>query len=92
MTHDVETGQGRDFSTTLMDIDDRFGIKSSFQVVPERRYEVTSEYLNSITARGFEIGVQDLNHDGHLYRSKHSLYRGRTKLILWTPMGSEGFS
>jgi hypothetical protein len=80
MTHDVETTKGKDFSTALMDIDDQFGIKASFQVVPERRYEVTGEYLNSITARGFEVGVQDLNHDGHLYRSKQQFISRAEKI------------
>lgn len=70
MTHDVETAAGRDFCSTLMDINDSFGIKSSFQVVPERRYEVPSSYLDSIRNRGFEINVQDLNHDGGLFRDR----------------------
>lgn len=70
MTHDVETPLGRDFSSTLMDIDDSFGIKSSFQVVPEERYEVPSFYLDSIIHRGFEVAVQDLNHDGRLYLNR----------------------
>jgi hypothetical protein len=70
MTHDVETREGRDFCTTLMDIDDAYGIKASFQVVPERRYEVTSAFLDSITKRGFEVAVQDLNHDGRLYKNR----------------------
>ena len=38
MTHDVETELGRDFCGRLMDIDDSYGIKSSFQVIPEQRY------------------------------------------------------
>jgi hypothetical protein len=33
MTHDVETERGRDYSENLMNIDDSFGIKASFQVV-----------------------------------------------------------
>jgi hypothetical protein len=70
MTHDVETRAGRDFSGKLMDVDESFGIKASFQVVPEERYEVTQDYLNSITSRGFGLGVQDLNHDGQLYRNR----------------------
>src|SRR5262249_40090972 len=40
MTHDVETTEGRDFCERLMDVNDSFGIKASFQVVPERRYTV----------------------------------------------------
>jgi hypothetical protein len=70
VTHDVETSIGRDYCVTVMDIDDRFGIKSSFQVVPEKRYGVTPAYIDSIWDRGFEVGVQDLNHDGHLYRDR----------------------
>jgi hypothetical protein len=70
MTHDVETTAGRDFCSTLMDINDEFGIKASFQVVPEVRYDVPESYLEGIRSRGFEVNVQDLNHDGHLFRSK----------------------
>ncbi len=80
MTHDVETERGRDYCSTLMDINDSFGIKSSFQVVPEVRYEVTPAYLDSIRLRGFEVNVQDLNHDGHLYRN-HKLFLERVKKI-----------
>jgi hypothetical protein len=37
MTHDLETERGKAFCTELMDIDDSFGIKASFQVVPGGR-------------------------------------------------------
>ena len=70
MTHDVENAAGRDYCAELMDLDDSFGIKASFQVVPERRYDVPRSYLDSMRSRGFEINVQDLNHDGHLFRDK----------------------
>jgi len=70
MTHDVETKQGRDFCTTVMDLDDAYGIKASMSIVPELRYEVTREYLDSIWKRGFEVCVQDLNHDGHLFKDR----------------------
>lgn len=80
MTHDVETTEGRDFCKNLMDIDDSFGIKASFQVVPERRYEVPETYLTSITQRGFEVNVQDLNHDGQLFDNYEEFQR-RAKAI-----------
>jgi len=70
MTHDVETKLGRDLCGELMDLNDSFGIKASFQVVPEERYDVPPEFLESIRRRGFEIAVHDLNHDGHLYKSR----------------------
>lgn len=67
MTHDVETVAGRDFCARLLDLDDSFGVKASFQIVPEERYAVSSEFLKQINDRGFEVGVQDLNHDGRLF-------------------------
>ena len=80
MTHDVETEAGRDFCGELMDIDDEFGIKSSFQIVPEERYPVPPSFLASIRDRGFEIGVQDLNHDGRLYDDRNEFLR-RAQII-----------
>ena len=70
MTHDVETTSGRDQCAALMDIDDAFGIKASFQVIPEDRYTVSPEFLELIRSRGFEVAIHDLNHDGHLYKTR----------------------
>jgi glycosyltransferase involved in cell wall biosynthesis len=80
MTHDVETTAGRDFCGTIMDIDDAYGIKASFQVVPEVRYEVPTSYIDEIWARGFEVAVQDLNHDGRLF-SDRQRFLERSKKI-----------
>jgi hypothetical protein len=70
MTHDVETAAGRDYCDALMDIDDHYGIKASFQVVPEKRYAVSSAYLQGIRDRGFEVNVQGLDHDGDLFQNR----------------------
>jgi hypothetical protein len=75
MTHDVETSAGRDFTSKLMDLDDSYGIKASFQVIPEKRYEVSDEYVCEIRSRGFEFNVHDLNHDGRLYRNRAEFVR-----------------
>lgn len=80
MTHDVESTKGRDHCSVLMDLDDSYGIKSSFQVVPEYRYKVTPDYLGSIRRRGFEVNVQDLNHDGNLYKDKAEFTRRAQKI------------
>jgi hypothetical protein len=80
MTHDVETAAGRDLCAKLMDMDDSFGIKASFQVVPERRYEVTERYLDSIVKRGFEVAVHDLNHDGLLYTNRQQFMRRAARI------------
>jgi hypothetical protein len=80
MTHDVETVAGRDFCPQLLEIDESFGIKASFQIVPEGRYSVTAEFLSQFRDRGFEIGVQDLNHDGRLFDEREE-FRRRAALI-----------
>jgi hypothetical protein len=67
MTHDVETVSGRDACAQVMDLDDSFGIKASFEIVPEERYDVPREFLEAMRRRGFEVSVQDLNHDGKLF-------------------------
>ncbi len=80
MTHDVETERGRDFCSELMDLDDSFGIKASFQIVPEERYAVSRAFLSSIRQRGFEVCVQDLNHDGRLFDSKDEFLRRAARI------------
>ena len=80
ITHDVETPSGRDFCSHLMDLDDEFGVKASFQIVPEKRYTVSEKFLRNFHERGFEVGIQDLNHDGYLYSDKDEFFR-RAKLI-----------
>ncbi len=70
VTHDVETSAGLDFCPRLMDLADAVGIKTSFQIVPEKRYAVSRAFLQSIQDRGFEINIHDLNHDGHLFRDR----------------------
>ncbi len=80
MTHDVDSKLGRDLCADLMDIDDSFGIKASFQIVPERCYSVSMEFLSEIRSRGFEIAVQDLNHDGLLFSERKEFLR-RAKII-----------
>ena len=92
MTHDVETGFGRDLCGALMDVDDSFGIKASLQIVPEERYTVSPEFLQSIRARGFEVVVHDLNHDGHLYRDREQFLRRAAKINSYGKQyGADGF-
>ncbi len=75
MTHDVETSSGRDFCPRLMDIDDSYGIKSSFQLIPAERYDVPGSLLALLRKRGFEINVHDFNHDGNLFQNRDEFLR-----------------
>lgn len=92
MTHDVETEAGSAFCSTLMDIDDEREIKSSFQMVPEDRYPVSEPFLNSIRQRGFEVNIQDLNHDGHLFDDREEFLIRAAAINRYARMfGSRGF-
>jgi hypothetical protein len=92
MTHDVETATGRDFCESLMKLDESFGIPASFQIVPEDRYEVSEKFLDSIRRRGFEVNVQDLNHDGRLYNDRSEFARRAEKINEYgLRFGASGF-
>ena len=80
ITHDVESSYGRDFTPRLMDLDAAFGFHGSFQVVPEDRYSVPKSYLDQIVARGFEVNVHDLKHDGRLYAEHQEFLRRASKI------------
>jgi len=92
MTHDIETEAGRESCSDMMDIDDSFGIKASFQIVPERRYSVSSHFLATIRNRGFEIGIQDLNHDGRLFDDREEFLRRAKQINKYAARyGAKGF-
>jgi hypothetical protein len=92
VTHDVETRGGRDFCPSLMQIDESFGFRSGFQIVPEKRYPVSEGYLQEIRYRGHEINVQDLNHDGKLFRDRNQfLSRVRKINEYGRAWGAKGF-
>jgi len=92
ITHDIETEKGRDRCTELMNVDESFGIKSSFQIVPEGRYEVSEAFIQAIRHRGFEINIQDLNHDGNLFRDSEEFVRRAHKINEYGEVyGASGF-
>jgi len=92
VTHDVEDLPGRDYCARLMDLDESFGIRSSFQVVPESRYAVTKDFLESITSRGFEVNVHDLKHDGRLFAERAEFLRRAKRINQHArEFGAEGF-
>jgi hypothetical protein len=92
MTHDIETESGKSFCTQLMDLDESYGVKASIQIVPEERYRVSPSFIENIRDRGFEANVQDLNHDGHLFRSHDEFLRRAEKINRYgRAYGAKGF-
>jgi hypothetical protein len=92
MTHDVEEEAGREFCLDLLAIDESYGIKSSFQIVPEGRYDAGGDFIESIKSRGFEVNVHDLNHDGHLFKNRRLFLERAAKINEYREnFGAEGF-
>lgn len=92
MTHDVEHAKGRNFCGELMNLDERFSVRSSFQIVPETRYGMSNGFLDGFRSRGFEINVHDLNHDGDLFRDKEQFTRRARSINQYArEFGAEGF-
>jgi hypothetical protein len=74
-THDVESKEGVDSIKNLAELELRYGIQSSFNLIPEGPYEDPVEVRTWLAKHGFEVGVHDLNHDGQLYGSRSSFSR-----------------
>lgn len=79
LTHDVDTARGQNRCRRIVEIEEKFGFRSSFNFVPER-YNVNTEIINFIKNNDFEIGVHGLYHDGKLYHSK-DIFQSRVKKI-----------
>ncbi len=70
LTHDVESSAGIGKALDLAKLEQSLGLRSSFNFIPEGTYEDPVFLREWLDAHNFEIGVHDLNHDGHLYSSK----------------------
>jgi len=69
LTHDVETQKGFKFIPKVIELEQKYNFKSSWNLVPYK-YNITDDILDEIRKNGNEIGVHGYNHDGKLYYSK----------------------
>ena len=80
LTHDVESRAGLGKCQPLMQLEMELGFRSSFNFVPEGSYRVPAELREALTGGGFEVGIHDLKHDGHLFAS-HRGFKRRAERI-----------
>jgi peptidoglycan/xylan/chitin deacetylase (PgdA/CDA1 family) len=69
LTHDVESETGMKFIPELMSVEQKYGFKSSWNIVPYK-YKIDSGIIALINETGNEIGIHGYNHDGKLYYSE----------------------
>jgi len=79
LTHDIETAEGQSFACKVADIDAEFGFRSCFNFVPEQ-YRLDRGLMDELSARGFEIGVHGLKHDGRDFESLDQFRRRATRM------------
>ncbi len=75
LTHDVESKAGLRKCRSLMQLELDLGFRSSFNFIPEGSYRVPANLREELTASGFEVGIHDLKHDGHLFASHREFKR-----------------
>lgn len=61
LTHDVDTQKGHDHCKQLMEIEKRYGFRSSFNFVAEG-YKISNGLINDLKSDGFEIGSHGIRH------------------------------
>ena len=92
MTHDVETAAGQNFCLRMLEIEKEFSVKSSFEFVPEVRYEISDEVVKAIRLAGSEVCIHGLNHDGKLFSSEQEFRRRAKKINDYAKsLGATGF-
>ena len=92
LTHDVESKTGLSRCRSLMQLELELGFRSSFNFVPEGDYQVPAELREELTARGFEVGIHDLKHDGRLFTSRPNFKRRAARIRHYArEWGASGF-
>lgn len=79
LTHDVEEEHGFKFIPKVMELEAKYGFKSSWNIVPYK-YKIDEGIIKLIQESGHEIGIHGYNHDGKLYYSE-KIFNYRAKFI-----------
>jgi glycosyltransferase involved in cell wall biosynthesis len=63
-----------------MQVEQEYGFRSSFNLIPEGGYQVSAELREELERNGFEVGVHDLYHDGKLYWTRARFSRSAKQI------------
>jgi len=79
LTHDVELQAGFEGIPAITAIEERLGLRSSWNLVPER-YRIDPGVIRRLWDSGHEVGVHGLKHDGRLFANR-SIFEERLGAI-----------
>lgn len=92
LTHDVEGPGGLARCRELAGYERDLGFRSCFNFIPEGSYEPDAALRAWLIDQGFEVGVHDLEHDGHLFSSHATFHRKAERINLYLrEWGARGF-
>lgn len=74
LTHDVETADGQAWVPRLAEMEEQLGFRSSFNFVAEQ-YPLDLGLIRDLAARGFDVGLHGLRHDGLEFSSRRTFER-----------------
>jgi hypothetical protein len=90
LTHDVEGPLGMERMSSVLDVERRYGVVSSWNFVGDS-YPLTDRDLQTVRDAGCEVGLHGITHDGALFRDRASfeasLPKIRTYLENWGAVG-----
>lgn len=69
LTHDVEEQVGYDYIPEVLELEEKYGFKSSWNIVPYK-YKIDDGVIDLIRQNNHEVGIHGYNHDGKLYYSE----------------------
>jgi peptidoglycan/xylan/chitin deacetylase (PgdA/CDA1 family) len=91
LTHDVESAEGLRLAVDIADIEERHGLRSSFNIVADW-YPVDDGILRELCERGFELGVHGVHHDRSMFSSRASFEAQVPVAWAWgQELGAHGF-
>jgi len=91
LTHDVEGAVGQSKCRDVAALEESKGFRSSFNFVAER-YRVDIALMEELRARGFEIGLHGIKHDGKKFSSRRVFDQRVRRLAHYRDAwGVEGF-
>jgi len=79
LTHDVESSSGVRNIKKVIELEKKYGFKSSFNFVTNK-YEIPDDLIKRIKREGFEVGVHGYKHDGKLF-CNYTIFRARIRQV-----------
>ncbi len=80
LTHDVEGFDGLGRCRRLMELEREMGFRSAFNFIPHGEYHLSPLLRDQLDRAGFEVGVHDLHHDGHLFDNRETFRQCTSKI------------